>query len=278
MLVCKAGIKLQPQATRSDTIHRVFLADWQIQKKMSHFLKIASLQKSFGDEAIVRGLSLELGQHKTLSILGRSGCGKTTLLKMIAGLESVDEGRIWLQGHDVTETTPQSRGAVYLYQEPLLFPHLNVWENIAFGLRLKGEAEDEVSRRVEQMLEDIGLAAHARKQPHQLSGGQKQRVAFGRAIIVNPTLLLLDEPFASLDVEIRANMQQLFKDLAHRFEITAIFVTHDLKEALLMGDQIAYMRAGQLTMYPSREAFIKDPEVGVHEEVEFWRGVGINLK
>jgi putrescine transport system ATP-binding protein len=235
------------------------------------FLQLRHLHKSFGREAVVRGLDLTLGAKETLSILGRSGCGKTTLLKMIAGLEPADAGTIVLAGRDVTAEEPQRRGAVYLYQEPLLFPHVNVWENIAFGLRLRDEPAPEIRRRVEEMLSDLELSSHARKRPNQLSGGQRQRVAFGRAIVIRPALLLLDEPFASLDVEIRGTMQQLFKRLAERYEIASIFVTHDLKEALLMGDRIAYMNEGRLAVYPSKAAFIRDPEVGVLDEIAFWK-------
>jgi ABC-type sugar transport system ATPase subunit len=237
------------------------------------FLSIERLLKRYGEELVVDGLSCELEAHQTLSILGRSGCGKTTLLKIIAGLEPADSGSIRLNGRDVTVEEPQTRGIVYLYQEPLLFPHLNVWDNVAFGLRLRKVGKPEIEERVGEMLDNIGLAAHAAKTPDQLSGGQRQRVAFGRAIIVNPRLLLLDEPFASLDVEIRASMQQLFKDLGRRFEITSIFVTHDLKEALLMGDHIAYMRDGRLKRYASRESFIRDPDVGVLDEIAFWSGL-----
>ncbi len=237
------------------------------------FLQIHELHKSYGREAVLRGLDLSLDGRETLSVLGRSGCGKTTLLKVIAGLETADAGAVRLADRDVTHAEPQTRGAVYLYQEPLLFPHLNVRENIAFGLRLRNEPAGEVQRRVDDMLEDLELTPHARKMPTQLSGGQRQRVAFGRAIIIRPALLLLDEPFASLDVETRGTMQQVFKRLVKRYEIAAIFVTHDLKEALLMGDRIAFMKEGRLHAYDSREAFIRDPDIGVLEEIAFWKGL-----
>ncbi len=236
-------------------------------------LSVRHIYKSFGPDVILNNLSLGLERHATLSILGRSGCGKTTFLKILAGLESANSGQIFLDGQDISELPPQKRGVVYLYQEPLLFPHLNVWDNVAFGLQLSKTPAREIARRVDQMLYDIGLEAHAGKMPNQLSGGQRQRVAFGRAIIVNPALLLLDEPFASLDVDLRANMQQLFKTLTARFDITSIFVTHDLKEALLMGDRIAYMKKGALRCYPSREAFIHDSDVGVMDEIAFWSGL-----
>lgn len=234
------------------------------------FLTVRDLQKSFGPDVILKQLSLDVEAHTTLSILGKSGCGKTTFLKILAGLEPPDKGAIHLKDEDITRQPPQQRGIVYLYQEPLLFPHLNVFDNIAFGLRIKKLESGIIHERVTSLVEDLGLSPHLSKMPEQLSGGQKQRVAFGRAIIVNPSVLLLDEPFASLDVETRAGMQQLFKTISSQFGITSIFVTHDLKEALLMGDTIAYMKQGHLTTYPSKDTFINDPEVGVLDEIAFW--------
>ena len=175
-----------------------------------------------------------------------------------------------LDGIDITTRPPQKRGIVYLYQEPLLFPHLNVFDNIAFGLHIKKVNPADIKNQVHVMIKNLDLTPHTWKMPDQLSGGQKQRVAFGRAIIVNPSLLLLDEPFASLDVETRATMQHLFKELSAQFGITSIFVTHDLKEALLIGDQIAYMKKGSITTYSSKNSFINDPEVGVLNEIAFW--------
>lgn len=234
------------------------------------FLSVRELYKSFGSDSVLEHLSVDVSKQSTLSILGKSGCGKTTFLKILAGLESQDKGSVHLNGVDISSRSPQKRGIVYLYQEPLLFPHLDVFDNIAFGLRIQKVHPDEIRKRVTELVNELGLSSHSQKMPDQLSGGQKQRVAFGRAIIVNPSLLLLDEPFASLDVETRATMQQLFKRLALQFGMTSIFVTHDLKEALLMGDQIAYMKAGHITAYPSKKSFITDPEVGVLNEIAFW--------
>lgn len=234
-------------------------------------LDVRDVTKAYGPEPVLRGIELGVPAQETLSVLGRSGCGKTTLLKIIAGLEHADRGEIVLDGRSLLGVPPQERGVVYLYQEPLLFPHLDVYENVAFGLRLRRVAQDELDRRVREMIDHLDLSEHTRKMPHQLSGGQRQRVAFGRAIIVNPSLLLLDEPFGSLDVEIRAAMQQLFKRLARQYRITSLFVTHDLKEAILMGDRIATMRGGRLTTYPSIQAFIDDPEAGVQGEIAFWQ-------
>ena len=222
---------------------------------------------------MLRGVGLTLARELTLSILGRSGSGKTTLLKIVAGLEAADGGTVRLDGRDVTALPPQRRGIVYLYQEPLLFPHLDVRENVGFGLKLRRRPAGEVAQHVGAMLESLDLTAHAAKRPHQLSGGQRQRVAFGRAIIVNPALLLLDEPFAGLDFEIRGSMQDLFKRLAAQYRITTLFVTHDLKEAILLGDHIGHLRDGRLHTYASTEAFIADPDAGVQQEIAFWRSL-----
>ncbi|MEL6651962.1 MAG: ATP-binding cassette domain-containing protein, partial [Bacteroidota bacterium] len=158
-------------------------------------------------------------------------------------------------------------------QEALLFPHLNVFDNLAFGLRLRRTPGAEIKKRVGEMLERLGLVDQTSKMPHQLSGGQKQRVSFGRALIINPRVLLLDEPFGALDVETRAQMQTFFKEVAQTYQITAIFVTHDLKEALLMGNRVGYMRRGKLDIYESKQAFIDDPRTEAQKEINFWRQI-----
>jgi len=188
-------------------------------------LEVKSLKKSFKEEQVVKGLDFRLDAHKTLSILGKSGCGKTTMLKMIAGLVKPDEGTILLNGQNVTQQKPELRNIVYLYQEDLLFPHLNTFENIAFGLRLKKIPKGEIQEKVNKMIHSLELEKQATKMPHQLSGGQRQRVSFGRAIITNPSILLLDEPFGSLDAGTRQRMQYLFKKLQYRITIIYIAIT-----------------------------------------------------
>lgn len=237
------------------------------------FLEVANLAKSFGPEPLFAGLSFALAKEETLGVLGRSGSGKTTLLKILAGLEEADAGEIRLGGEEVGARPARERGIVYLYQEPLLFPHLTVFENVAFGLRLRGEGEAALRQRVEEMLGRLGLAAHAKKAPHQLSGGQRQRVSFGRALVVSPRLLLLDEPFASLDAETRSAMQELFKEVAAAYRMTAIFVTHDLKEAILMSGRLAHLREGRLEVYGSRAEALADPALGAARELAFWRSL-----
>lgn len=237
------------------------------------FLEVQHITKSFNSEHVVKDLNFTLDAHKTLSILGKSGCGKTTMLKIIAGLVQPDSGTLLLKGINITKARPEKRNIVYLYQEDLLFPHLNAFDNIAFGLRLKKFPESQIKEKVDQMITSLELHGQASKMPTQLSGGQRQRVSFGRAIITNPSLLLLDEPFGSLDAGTRQRMQQLFKKLTREFKITSLFVTHDLKEAVLMGDEIGYMRSGNLKVYKDKKDFINDPETGVQEEIEYWKGL-----
>ncbi len=234
------------------------------------FLEVNNIIKSFGSEKVVKELNFTLAAHQTLSILGKSGCGKTTMLKIIGGLLSPDAGEVILNGGKVADQSPKNRKIVYLYQEDLLFPHLNVFENIAFGLRLKKLPETEIQEKVKTMIHSLELESQSDKMPHQLSGGQRQRVSFGRAIIINPALLLLDEPFGSLDAGTRQRMQDLFKKLTKEFKITSLFVTHDLKEAILMGDKIAFMQSGNLKVYPSKSEFINDEATGVKNEISFW--------
>lgn len=236
-------------------------------------LQLQHINKKFGHESVIHDLSLQLKSEKTLSILGASGSGKTTLLKIIAGLLETDSGAIYLDEENITDVPPNKRNIVYIYQEPLLFPHLDVYENIAFGLRIRNVATETIQLQVKEMMDRLELTEQAQKFPEQLSGGQRQRVAFGRAIIINPPVLLLDEPFASLDFETRGSMQKLFKEVSHEFRITSIFVTHDLKEAMLMADEIAWMREGTLQHYESLQDFKNDPRSGVQKELDFWKSI-----
>ncbi len=232
-----------------------------------------NLSKSYGAETVLQAVQFTQAEGEILSVLGRSGSGKTTLLKILAGLETADQGEVRLAGERINEVPANQRGIVYLYQEALLFPHLNVFENIAFGLRLRKMSETVVQKRVREMLAELVLEGQEAKMPHQLSGGQKQRVSFGRALIIQPRVLLLDEPFGALDVETRLSMQDFLRTVFARHEITAIFVTHDLKEAILMGDRIGSMRSGRLEIYPSKAAFIADPATEARQEIAFWKSV-----
>ncbi len=238
-----------------------------------NMLEVEKLKKSYGRETVLRDLSFSVREGDILSILGRSGSGKTTLLKILAGLKEPDDGEVLLRGRPVLHLPPQKRGMVYLYQETLLFPHLNVFENMAFGLRVRKLPEKEIRQRTEKLLDELGMAGHSGKMPEQLSGGQQQRVAFGRALIINPSMLLLDEPFGKLDSRTREEMQELFLRICREYRISVLFVTHDLKEALCMGDRIARMEQGQLKIYAQRSDFIRDAASGAQKEMDFWTGI-----
>ncbi len=233
-------------------------------------LAVSGVDKAYGKHIVLRGVGLDVEQGRTLTILGKSGCGKTTLLKIIAGLTEADRGEVRIRGRNVAAVPLAARNVVYMYQEPLLFPHLNVFENIAFGLRVRNLPEREIGRRVDEMIGRLELAGYERRMPHHLSGGQRQRAAFGRGAIVGPEVLLLDEPFSNLDPETRGAMQRLFRSIVETYRIASVFVTHDLKEAIILGDEIACMNRGTLVRFSSREEFIDHPEFGARKEIDFW--------
>ncbi len=235
------------------------------------YLVIQHLHKKFEENSVLNDLSFQLEQHQILAILGKSGCGKTSLLKIIAGLLEADSGDIFLAKKNIGALVPQLRSTVYLYQEPLLFPHLNVFENIAFGLKIRQLDKKIIEKEVKEMLAALELEGFEKRMSDQLSGGQKQRIAFARALIVKPKLLLLDEPFGALDSETRVVMQTFFKKISSEHKITSIFVTHDLKEALQVGNTFALMDKGNLHCYDDKNDFIKDEKTGVQNEIEFWK-------
>lgn len=237
------------------------------------FVAVEALAKRYGPERILDGVDFALPRESVLAILGRSGGGKTTLLKILAGLVPADAGRFLLDGTDLTASPPEHRQVVYLYQEPLLFPHLDVRENLIFGLRLRRLDEAAIRARIEPLVARLDLGPHLAKMPAQLSGGQRQRVAFGRALAIRPPLLLLDEPFGSLDAATRADLQRLFKEVARQVAITAIFVTHDPKEALIVGDRFGLLESGRLRTFSDRDAFIADPASGAAAEIAFWQNL-----
>lgn len=236
----------------------------------SPVLRVRSLSNHFDNIRVLSDVNFDLFHAETLAVLGESGCGKTTLLRILAGLIPFDTGTVELGGRSLNGVTPRDRAIVYLDQESLLFEHLTVYENIAFAMRMKRRSQQEIDTSVTAMLQSIDLTEHARKRSWQLSGGQKQRVAFARAVLSYPQVLLLDEPFCSLDGRNRHRMQSLFQEICKRYQITAIFVTHDLKEALLLGSRFALMSAGQLRIYESKHEFSSDQATGIPEEIRFW--------
>jgi putrescine transport system ATP-binding protein len=234
-------------------------------------MEVRNIGKAFGNQEVLLDIQLHVAQGKTLAVLGKSGCGKTTLLRIIAGLESPDSGVVLLDDADVAHVPVHQRNAVYINQEPLLFPHMTARENIAYGLKARKMSSGDIKRQTDDMLQQLGLEAHGKKFPHQLSGGQKQRISFGRAIIIQPSVLLLDEPFGNLDADTRTQMQNVFIQLSRTYHITSLLVTHDLKEAILLGDETAYMENGRLFTYTDTGKFLADPRTGGEKEMKFWQ-------
>ena len=204
-----------------------------------------NVTKTFGDVVAVDHVDLEVRSGEFFSLLGPSGCGKTTTLRIIGGFEEPTSGLVELQGQDVTWLPPYRRNVNTVFQNYALFPHLDVFENVAFGLRRKGIAGPEVRRRVEEMLELVELPGLGRRRPSQLSGGQAQRVALARALVNRPAVLLLDEPLGALDLKLRKQMQLELKRIQQEVGITFIYVTHDQEEAMTMSDRIAVMHGGR---------------------------------
>ena len=210
-------------------------------------VKLVDLVKRFDEVLAVDGINVDMPAGEFFSMLGPSGCGKTTTLRMIAGFEQPTEGRILLDGVDMAQTPPHKRNVNTVFQSYALFPHLNVEENVAFGLRFKKDlTKEEIRRMVNESLELVQLGGYNKRRPSQLSGGQQQRVALARALILNPSVLLLDEPLGSLDAKLRKRLQVELKELQERVGITFVYVTHDQEEALTMSDRIAVMSNGKI--------------------------------
>jgi spermidine/putrescine ABC transporter ATP-binding subunit len=209
-------------------------------------LEVAGAVRRFGAVTALAGIDLAVGAGELLTILGPSGSGKTTLLKVIAGFERPDGGRVLLKGRDITFSSPARRGIGMVFQSYALFPHMTVAENVAFPLEMRRIGRAEARRRVEEALKLVDLAGYGERLPKQLSGGQQQRVALARAVVFDPGLLLLDEPFGALDRQLREQMQLEVKRLQRRLGLTALFVTHDQEEALILSDRIAVMNGGRI--------------------------------
>jgi spermidine/putrescine transport system ATP-binding protein len=221
-----------------------------------HVVHVKNVSKRFGGIPAVNDISLAVERGEFVSLLGPSGCGKSTLLRMIAGFEPPDGGAIFIDGQDVTEVAPHRRPVNMVFQSYALFPHLTIFENVAFGLRRKRVPSAEIKSLVEQFLTLVGLGDMARRHPSQLSGGQQQRVALARALVNRPKVLLLDEPLAALDLKLRKRMQVELKQLQRELGISFIYVTHDQEEALALSDRIAVMSGGRVLQYgPAREVY-----------------------
>ncbi len=222
-------------------------------------VQLIGLTKRFDEHVAVDGINAMIEGGEFFSLLGPSGCGKTTTLRMIAGFERPTSGEIVLDGSDVSSVPPHERNVHTVFQNYALFPHLNVFDNIAFGLRRRKVARDEVRRRVHESLELVELGELGSRQPRQLSGGQQQRVALARALVLRPAVLLLDEPLGALDAKIRKQLRIELKALQEEVGITFVFVTHDQEEALSMSDRVAVMNEGRIEQIGDPEAVYEDP-------------------
>ena len=224
-------------------------------------LELKEIKKSFTEgEAVLDNISLEISKGEFITLLGSSGCGKTTTLRIIAGLEQPDAGSVWLDGREVTGLEPNQRDVNTVFQNYALFPHMNVAENIGYGLKLKKVPKSEIRKKVSQMLELVQLEGYEKRKPSELSGGQKQRVAIARALVNNPKVLLLDEPLGALDLQLRRAMQIELKHLQKKLGITFIYITHDQEEAINMSDRIAVMRDGRIEQIGTPDEIYNHPK------------------
>lgn len=209
-------------------------------------LSLENIEKSFDGEKILKNISLDIGRGEFITLLGSSGCGKTTTIRIIAGLETPDGGKVVLNGKDITALAPEKRDVNTVFQNYALFPHMNVEKNIGYGLRLKKMSQNEIKNEVKNALSLVQLEGFEKRNPSQLSGGQKQRVAIARAVVNKPSVLLLDEPLGALDLMLRRQMQTELKKLQKALGITFIYITHDQEEALNMSSRIVVMRNGKI--------------------------------
>ncbi len=223
-------------------------------------IRLENIYKSFDGEQVLKGINLEIGDKEFVTLLGPSGCGKTTTLRIIGGFETPDEGLVYFDGKTVNDVPPYKRPVNTVFQKYALFPHLNVFDNIAFGPKLKGASGKDINTRVHEMLELVNLRGFEKRSITTLSGGQQQRVAIARALINEPRVLLLDEPLGALDLKLRKDMQFELKNIQQRMGITFVYVTHDQEEALSMSDTVVVMDNGEIQQIGSPEDIYNEPE------------------
>lgn len=221
-------------------------------------LKLEGLKKSYDGKTVLKNISLNIGEGEIVSILGPSGCGKTTLLNLILGITPADDGRIIFNGKDLTQVSMEERGFNIVFQDYALFPNLNVYKNITYGLRNCPDISSEAE--VKELIELLGLEEHLNKRIDQLSGGQKQRVALARTMVMKPKILLLDEPLSALDGVIKESIKDRIKTIAKQYHLTTIIVTHDPEEALTMSDRVLIINEGMISQYGTPEEIIHNPQ------------------
>jgi len=227
---------------------------------MSHtILELKNVKKAFDTEMVLKGINLAVEEGEIITILGASGCGKTTTIRIIAGLTELDEGEVWLHGEDVTRMEPNMRNVNTVFQNYALFPHMNVESNVGYGLKIRSVEKHEIKQRVQEVLELVQLGDYGKRKPFELSGGQKQRVALARAIINKPHVLLLDEPLGALDLQLRRQMQVELKRIQQQLGITFVYITHDQEEAAYLSDRIVVMRDGQIEQIGTAKEIFEAP-------------------
>lgn len=213
------------------------------------YLKIENIVKSFGDREVLKSINIEVEKGSFITLLGHSGCGKSTLLRCIAGLEKFDNGSIYLEDERLDNIKSNKRNIGMIFQQYSLFPTKNVFENIAFGLKIKKQSKDEIKKTVSDILELVGLSGFEDRYPIQLSGGEQQRVALARSLVIKPRIMLYDEPLSAIDAQLRKELQQSIKDIHNKLNMTSIFVTHDQEEAMILSDIIYLMNNGVIEQY-----------------------------
>ena len=223
-------------------------------------VRLENVEKSFGEKTIIKNLSLDIFEGEFLTLLGPSGCGKTTVLRMISGLESVTDGKVFLDNKDVTDVPASKRFVSTIFQNFALFPHLTVWENVNFGLKMTKVPKKEAEKRIKSALRLVKLSGFEDRYPAQLSGGQQQRVAIARGLVMHHKILLLDESLASLDLKLKREMQTELKKIQQHLGMTFVYVTHDQDEALTMSDRIAIMNAGHIVQLGTPEEIYENPK------------------
>jgi ABC-type Fe3+/spermidine/putrescine transport system ATPase subunit len=226
---------------------------------MPPYLSIENVSVAYGGTRVLSDVTLDVARGELVALLGSSGCGKTTLLRSIAGFVTPEAGRIRVDGRDITALPPEKRGTAMMFQSYALWPHMTVAGNIGYGLRMRGASKDAIARRVDEMLSLLQMQGFGPRPVTQLSGGQRQRVALGRALAVDPKLLLLDEPMSNLDYKVRIELRHELRALQKRIGITAVYVTHDREEALTLADRIAVLDAGHVVQYGSPEEIFHHP-------------------
>ncbi len=224
------------------------------------YVTINNLSKAFDDNRVFDNISFTIDKGEFITLLGPSGCGKSTLLRSIAGLNSIDEGEIWVEEENITHLAPQKRGIGMVFQSYALFPNMTTYDNIGFGLKMQGMTRSQAHLEISRFIELVELQGKEKQYPHELSGGQRQRVALARALVMQPRILLLDEPLSALDAKIRKNLRQQIRDIQKELNLTTVFVTHDQEEAMLMSDRIFLMNQGEIVQQGKPEEIYTKPK------------------